>query len=207
MKPIFNELQIDVFKEYINVSFGAATSNIAILLDSFASLKIPKIEIIKATELEEHIRETIGSNVPKYLAQQVFNGDLGGETVFIADNISVQNLASHLHKDTEITQKYINDAILELNNILSVTTIGKLSEITGLVSEFMPPTLKIIELDHFLEKSEIEKYPSVIVISTVMVFEDEEIEGHLFILTTDDMIQTLKSVINKQIKEQFPDYE
>ncbi len=207
MKSFFDEIQLDLLKEYINISFGSATASIAILLDSFATLNIPSIEVIKAVELEKYINEKISIEKSKYIAQQIFNGELKGETVFIADGTSVSNLAKHLFKDMELNESYINDSILELNNILSVTTIGKLSEISHLSSKFLPPTLKVIEGNSFLEKKEIEKYPNVIVISTDMVFENEKIRGYLFILTTDEMIIKLKEVIIEQIKEQIPDYE
>ena len=203
---VFNELQADVLKEFINVAFGAATANIAELLDAFATLHTPNIEVIEAKDIDGYIDNKAEPCSKKYQAQQIFNGEISGETVFIIDEPSMINLTRHFYGDLELSEAYIKDSILELNNILSVTTIGKLSELTELSSEFIPPTLKIVEDGKYIEKEEKEKYPAAIIISTVLAFEDEQIKGCLFIMSTEEMIQTLKEKIDVIIKEQIPDY-
>lgn len=202
---VFNELQIDILKEFINVAFGTATANIAELLEAFATLHTPKIEVIEANHLDEYISNLTSPTEKKYQAQQIFNGEISGETVFLINEDSIQRLAKHFY-GKEVSEAYLKDSILELNNILSVTTIGKLSELTDLESEFIHPTLKIIEDENYIEKEEKEKYPSVITISTVLDFEDEEIIGFLFILSTEEMIETLRNKIDSIIKEDFPEY-
>lgn len=202
---VFNELQIDILKEFINVAFGTATANIAELLEAFATLHTPKIEVIEANHLDEYIGNLTSPTEKKYQAQQIFNGEISGETVFLINEDSIQRLAKHFY-GKEVSEAYLKDSILELNNILSVTTIGKLSELTDLESEFIHPTLKIIEDENYIEKEEKEKYPSVITISTVLDFEDEEIIGFLFILSTEEMIETLRNKIDSIIKEDFPEY-
>jgi len=203
---IFNDLQIDVLKEYINVAFGSATASIAELLDAFATLHTPQITVMDAKNIDSYISSLSKPSEKKYQAQQVFNGEISGETVFLINEESIVNLSKRFYGDIEISEPYIKDSILELNNILSVTTIGKLSELTALPSEFLPPTLKVVENDNYIEKEEIVKYPAVIIISTVLEFEDEKIRGTLFILSTEAMIISLRDSIDKTIKEQFPDY-
>ena len=56
----FNEDQVDALREFMNVSIGAATANLANLLDAFGTMHIPKIEICNSHELASKIESTIG---------------------------------------------------------------------------------------------------------------------------------------------------
>lgn len=49
---ILNEDEKDCLQELMNIAYGSATAAITEILDAFATLSIPKIEVIKTTDLK-----------------------------------------------------------------------------------------------------------------------------------------------------------
>ena len=208
---VFNDYEIDLLKEYINISFGKATSNIAILVDKFAKLDIPKIEFIDPRDLDEYIAKVYGcEDVTKdcimYSAGQVFNGELSGETLFLMDETSAKELTNEFYPVTQIDENFITDTVLEVNNILSVSSIGTLSEVTNLSSQFLAPTLRKVSDYKYIEKSNIAHYPMVIAISTILKFESSNINGFLLILPTLETTNKLQSHFDIVLKESISNY-
>ncbi|MBN2896545.1 MAG: hypothetical protein JXK05_11725 [Campylobacterales bacterium] len=191
-------LQKEILQELVNIAFGSATASMAELMDAFATLSVPSIHFLPIEQFNEHLRTVVCDDQPLYLSQQVFTGSMKGETIFILEQTSVDNLVRHLYTDEEqITQAHINDAVLEVNNILSVTTIGKLAEIMKMQTNFMVPTLRIFADREFADLSELAEYDAVIIIETLMRFEQEQICGHLLILTASAMMQELQHALDQ----------
>lgn len=200
---MLNELQNEVLKELVNIAFGKATGSLSELLDAFATLHVPHIEVLGAGELNRYLGDITENDATLYVSQQVYSGALSGETLFLMNDKSVVNLARHLYGDETITQNHIDDAVLEVNNILSVTTIGKLAETMELSTNFLAPTLKYVDDGHFADDEELEQYSALIIVRAVMAFEDEEIQGHMLILTADTMLTELIGAIDRIIEEQL----
>lgn len=191
-------LQQEILQELVNIAFGSATASMAELMDAFATLSVPSIHLLPIEQFNEHLRTVVCDTQPLYLSQQVFTGSMKGETIFILEKTSVDNLVRHLYTDEErITQAHINDAVLEVNNILSVTTIGKLAEIMKMQTNFMVPTLRIFADREFADLRELAEYDAVIIIETLMRFEQEQICGHLLILTASAMMQELQHALDE----------
>jgi chemotaxis protein CheC len=119
---MLNDLQNEVLKELVNIAFGKATGSLSELLDAFATLHVPHIEVFDTRELNRYLGSITENDETLYVSQQVYSGGLSGETLFMMNDKSVNNLAKHLYGNESITQNHIDDAVLEVNNILSVTT-------------------------------------------------------------------------------------
>ena len=129
MKNIsFNEDQTDALKEFMNISLGEATSNIAELLEAFGTMHIPKISIRDTDELKDILNDNVDDNedVNYYVMKQLFAGKFGGECIFIINEGSAANLGNHLYDVEEASTEDINDAVMELTNIISssIITVG-----------------------------------------------------------------------------------
>ncbi len=198
---MLTSLQKEILQELVNIAFGSATASMAELMDAFATLSVPRINILPISEFNTYIQEIVSEDQDVYLSQQVFTGSMKGETIFILEGISVSNLVHHLYGSENVTSEHVKDAVLEVNNILSVTTIGKLSEIMHLEANFMVPTLRIISDRRFADISELEEFDSIIIIETVMRFENEAVSGYLLILTAGNMMQELQLALNRIAEE------
>ncbi len=195
-------LQQEILQELVNIAFGSATASMAELMEAFATLSVPSIHLLPIEQFNEHLRTIVSDTQQIYLSQQVFTGSMKGETIFILEAESVNNLVRHLYPIEEhLTDEHVKDAVLEVNNILSVTTIGKLSEIMKMQTNFMVPTLRILTDREFTDLRELAEYDAVIIIETVMRFEREQVSGHLLILTASAMMQELQHALDQIAEE------
>ncbi|AXH09965.1 chemotaxis protein CheC [Malaciobacter halophilus] len=199
---ILNEDEKDCLQELMNIAYGSATAAITEILDAFATLSIPKIEVIKTTDLKKHLNKELNLESTHFVCMQQINGPIAGENLFVIDNNSARNIAIKFGLDNEeITNEELCDIILEITNILSSSTISKLAEDMEAKVSFSPPDVKILDNINKLDNQFIEKYQNVIIISTKLKFEDLDIDGQLMILTTDKSIDYIKTVINRLLEE------
>ena len=192
----------DCLQELMNVAYGSATAAITEILDAFAKLSIPKIQIINASELKTYLSNELNLEVEHLVSLQQINGTLCGENMFVIDKQSAKNIAYKFGlEEDEVNDEEIADVVLEITNILSSSTISKLAEDIDTNVSFSAPTVKTITSINQLKNLFISKYEKVIIISTQLKFEDLNINAELFILTTDNSILFIKEKLNKILDE------
>lgn len=193
----------DCLQELMNIAYGSATAAITEILNAFAKLSIPKIQIIDACELKNYLSKELNLDQEHLVSLQQINGTLNGENMFVIDKESAINIAYKFGlEENEINDEELCDIVLEITNILSSSTISKLAESMETQVSFSAPMIKNITSANELNNLFINKYEKVIIISTELQFEDLNIHGELFILTTDNSILFIKEKLN-YILEQF----
>jgi chemotaxis protein CheC len=197
----FNEDQIDALREFMNVSIGAATANLANLLDAFGTMHIPKIEICNSSELSQKIESTIDIGSMYYATKQLFTGKFGGECMFIISEESARNLGRHLYNATTPSRDDISDAVIELTNILTSTIVSRLTQELDTQVQFFVPSSQFIDAHSIVNSEDVADYSKIIIISTILDFKDQKINGNIYILTKDEAIKSLKILIDKKIEE------
>lgn len=197
----FNEDQIDALREFMNVSIGAATASLANLLDAFGTMHIPKIEICNSSELSQKIESTIDLESMYYATKQLFTGKFGGECMFIISEESARNLGRHLYNVTAPSRDDVSDAVIELTNILTSTIVSRLTQELDTQVQFFVPSSQFIDAHSIVNSEDVADYSKIIIISTILDFKDQKINGNIYILTKDEAIKSLKILIDKKIEE------
>ena len=197
-----NEDERDCLQELMNIAYGSATATISEILDAFATLNVPKIQIIPASELKNYLKNKLFIKDEQFVATQLLNGDIAGENLFLINKSSAVNLAHEFELDNEhINDNELSDIVLEITNILSSTTIGKLAEELGTTVTFEPPSIQKIDSIDNLDNKFLEQYQQIIIISTELEFKDQKITAELLILTKDESILWLQNALNKILDE------
>ena len=192
----------DCLQELMNVAYGSATAAITEILDAFAKLSIPKIQIINASELKTYLSNELNLEVEHLVSLQQINGTLCGENMFVIDKQSAKNIAYKFGlEEDEVNDEEIADVVLEITNILSSSTISKLAEDIDTNVSFSAPSIKTLTSINQLNNLFISKYEKVIIISTQLNFQDLNINAELFIFTTDNSILYIKEKLNKILDE------
>ena len=192
----------DCLQELMNVAYGNATAAITEILNAFAKLSIPKIQIIEASELKNYLSNELNLNQEHLVALQQINGSLNGENMFVIDKVSATNMANKFSLTNNVIEEDdIQDITLEITNILSSSTISKLAENMETNVSFSAPSIKLLKSIDELNNIFLSQYEKVIIISTKLEFVDLNISGELFILTTDNSILFIKDKLNKILDE------
>ena len=181
----------DVLQELMNVAYGSATAVVAEMLDAFATLSIPKIQVMSIQDLLKEFQSLKGESY--FFSTQAFLGEFSGESAFFIDEKSAKNLSSHLELESE---EDLDDAILELTNVLTSSLTTRLAQEMDTQIKFSPPNISKIPLSQIENAKAFQRYDQVIVIDTQLNFEDQKINGEIFILTKDGSIEWLKNQLN-----------
>ncbi len=199
----FTDDHLDMLRELMNIAMGNATASIADLLEAFGKMHIPQIMISDMEGLDEYIQKTIPGVDSNYVTKQLFGGMFSGEFLFVISEDSAQRLGHHLYDVEEPSQGDILDAVIELTNILSATIISRLTEELNTKVQFFVPSTELIEGNALISPEDIINYHWIIIISTMMEFQNQNISGHIFILTKDAMIGSLKELIDRKLEELY----
>jgi len=199
---VLNEDEKDCLQELMNIAYGSATAAITEIVDAFATLSIPRIEIINSQELQKHLSNLINKELSYFISSQQFNGEISGENLFLIDKESSTNIAYQFGlEEDEIDNNELSDIVLEITNILSSSTISQLSSDMDVPISFSPPAIETLRAPNDIHDDYTHKYQQVIIISTELNFEEQNIKGELLILTTDKSIDTIKKALNKILEE------
>jgi len=188
---ILTEDEQDVLQELMNIAYGDATAIVAEMLDAYATLSIPNIRIIETSTLLEEMKELKGESY--FFSSQAFNGMFSGESAFFIDTQSADNLAGHLELQND---EDLDDAILELTNVLTSTLTTRLAKEMNTEIKFSLPSISKLPHDEIQTNKTLQEYSQVIVIDTELNFQDQQINGEIFILTKDGSIEWLKNQLN-----------
>ena len=191
---VLNEDEQDALRELLNIAYGHATSSISQILNAFATLHIPKIEIIPFEELRSHIKDK-STNNNDLVGFQSFNGGIKGQSMFLIDDQSSKNLTLHLYGET--SSENIEDSVLELTNILSSSIMSKLSESFRTEINFTAPSVSTVTNANLINYEDALKYKNVIIITTMLEFQDISIYGEILIVTDDESLLKIKKAINE----------
>ncbi|MDD3476836.1 MAG: chemotaxis protein CheC [Sulfurimonas sp.] len=197
----FNEDQIDALREFMNVSIGAATASMANLLDAFGTMHIPKIEICNSDELADKIQNSIDIRSMYFVIKQLFTGKFGGECMFVISEDSSINLGRHLYDIENPSFDEVNDAVIELTNILTSTIVSRLTQELNTQVQFFVPSLQFLDAASIVSEEDVGEYSKIIIISTILDFKDKQIKGNVYILTKDEAIASLRGLIDRKIEE------
>ena len=135
------------------------------------------------------------------MSNQLINGDLSGQNLFIIDNQSAKNLASEFEIDEDFTQAEIEDIILEITNILSSTVSSKLAALLNTKMSFSPPTIDYINSIKDFDSEFQCNYENIIIISTNLQFESQNINAELVFMKHKKSFTYLKSHLNEFLNE------
>jgi chemotaxis protein CheC len=181
----------DVLQELMNIAYGNATAVVAEMLEAFATLSIPNIQVMKTTKLLKEFKNKKNSSY--FFSTQAFIGEFSGETAFFINEESANNLAKHL--EIEIGED-LDDAILELTNVLTSSLTTRLAQEMDTEVSYSLPSISKVPLNEIENVKTFQQYSQVIVIETKLNFKDQKINGEIFILTKDGSIQWLKKRLN-----------
>lgn len=195
---ILSDDEKDCLQELMNISYGAATAAISKIIDRFATLSIPAITVISSEDLRQKLLSKLHDNKTFFISNQLVNGNLSGQNLFIIDSDSSKNLATEFGlEEEEQDREDIEDLVLEITNILSSTASSKLAELLNTKIGFSSPTIKYINSNQNIDLEDNSDYENIIVISTNLQFENQNINAELVFMKHNNSFSYLKEHLNE----------
>ena len=193
------ELQTDFLTEIVNIAYGKATARIAQILDAFATMNVPKIRCGTRSVLIDEIKLELNEYETCYLTIQTFVGKFDGESIFLLGDTSAKNLVKHLHNPSDASPT--QDSLVELTNIVTSLLVTEFANnLDSQVCFNKPSFFEINNQSSICEKIN-KECDRIIAIDTIMEFQEQDIHGHVYILTHDKSYDWLISTLDAKIKE------
>lgn len=197
----FNADQMDVLKEFMNIALGETTASLANILDAFGTMHIPTISVQQISDLQNVLEESLSPAATYFVTKQLFASNFGGECIFLMDTNSAKNLADHIFNSEDSTDEEINDAVLEITNVITSTIISRLTAELDTQVQFFAPTTQLSNSMNIIEPDELNLYSTVIIVSTMLEFKEQNFYGYVYILTKDEAIKSLQDLIDRKLEE------
>lgn len=187
-----------ILQEIMNIAFGKAAADLAEVIDVFVVLSVPEIQILEAQDLPEYLQKQVGAYDRITIVEQNFWGDFKG-SAFLAFQANVgRELVSLFGVGSEnigpeVVEGLEKEALMEVGNILIGACVGKLSELLGDAVTYSPPRVVTDNSPkEAIQTSLFESRSSAIILKTTFCFNERNVEGFMFLVTSKDSILWLK---------------
>lgn len=197
----------DILQEIMNIAFGQAAADLAEVINIFVVLSVPCVETFTAAELPGYLRSQVSDYDSISILEQNFWGDFKGSAfmMFRADSgkelvaiFGDENGAGLSHSMDTLEQ----ETLMEVGNILIGACVGKLAELLGDMVTYSPPRVIIDQVPtNAIPATAFDANSSAIVLRTLFCFNERNVEGFLFLVTSHDSIAWLKKALNSFMEQ------
>ncbi|MGR3221165.1 MAG: chemotaxis protein CheC [Candidatus Anammoxibacter sp.] len=207
--PIVTDEEKEILQELMNIAFGKASAELAEFIDINVVLSIPYIDVLKSSDLPDYIKNELKGNDQVSILEQKYWGEFKGDALLIFPSEIANELITVLDPDRELsyesdhTDMLARESLMEVGNILVGACVGKMAELLkGQVTYTAPRMLLDNAPIGDLCKNQIDPDASVILLKTTFRFNERDVDGFLFLLTSYDSINWLKKSL-REFMEQY----
>lgn len=182
----------------MNIAFGKAAADLAEVINIFVVLSIPDIQILKAQDLPSYLQKQVGAHDHLTIIEQNFWGDFKGSAFLAFHANAGRELISLFGDDSEnLGSESIDglekETLMEVGNILIGACVGKLSELLGDSVTYSPPRVVTEnKADGAIPSRIFESHSSAIVLKTTFCFNERNVDGFMFLVTSNESLMWLK---------------
>jgi chemotaxis protein CheC len=199
---------VELLQEVMNIAFGAATAELAEVIDIFVKLEVPVIRVLNLSDLREQLYETVFGSKEYGLVKQDFWGEFRGSALLVfpegrgSDLIAILNREDPNAPAFEAIKSIEEGVLMELGNILIGACVAKISELLKTVVSFRPPTVfsgadeSQRALQGLRESSQV-----AIIMKTAFHFTGYDIEGNIVVATDEASLGWLDQALTDFLEE------
>jgi len=193
-----SEEEKEILQEIMNIAFGKAAADLAEVINIFVVLSVPHIEMLRAQELPKYLKKQINNYDRISIVEQNFWGDFKGSAFLIFQASAGRELIAIFGDDSdsfgmESAAALEKETLMEIGNILIGACVGKLAELLRDSVTYSPPRVVTENTPNdAIPASLFDPSASAIVLKTVFSFQERNVNGFLFLVTSHDSILWLK---------------
>lgn len=195
---VISEEEKEILQEIMNIAFGKAAADLAEVINIFVVLSVPHIEILNSQDLPVYLKEQVSEYNRVSIVEQNFWGDFKGSAFLVFQASAGRELVSLFGEDSntfgsESVDALEKETLMEVGNILIGACVGKLSELLGDAVTYSPPRVVTENTPNdAIPVNIFDSGSSAIVLKTVFCFNERNVNGFLFLVTSNDSILWLK---------------
>lgn len=208
VEKILSDEEIEILQEIMNISFGKSAADLADVIDTHVFLSVPFIRIIQVPELPAYFKDHVKEYKKISIVEQKFWGRFKGDALLVFSSGAGRELIKMLQHDatpgfeTDPIEILERETLMEVGNILIGACVGKLAELLKDVVTYTPPMV-VVERDYSdaITESRYDPNNTAIVLKTDFRFDEGDVSGFLFLVTSHDSVTWMKEALRLFIEQ------
>lgn len=177
---VLTDDQQDVFQELINIAYGRAAGLLYDFMQEEIRLHIPEVYFCSYDEFVADVSQVSDSKM--VISQQVFHGEIAGETLMVLSYSEAEKLSCLLNGMNEVTESDILSATSEVGNIITTASTQILSELMQNPIAFDRPITQLHSVDSLLNILHESDYSQIVLISTHLDIPSKNVKAKIYYL-------------------------
>jgi chemotaxis protein CheC len=203
VEKLLSEEETEILQEIMNIAFGKSAADLADVIETHVVLSVPYIKIIQITELPVYFKDNVKEYKKISIVEQKFWGRFKGEALLVFSSGAGRELIRMLQQDegsgyeSDPVEILEGESLMEVGNILIGACVGKLTEVLKDVVTYAPPMV-IVEKEYAeaIAESRYDPNSTAIVLKTEFRFEEGNVSGFLFLITSQESVSWLKNALH-----------
>ncbi len=191
--------EIDALKELVNIGVGRAASMLNEMVDSRIFLKIPSIQVLNATDLQQELTKKFNNHCFAAVTQS-FTGSFCGtaELVFPTESASklVAVLTGEKQGSPDLDAVKIG-TLTEIGNIVINSVMGSISNVLKQYMNYALPVYLEDTVENLLRSNNVSN-STILLASARFTIEELEIIGDIVLIFEVNSFEVLLAAINQE---------
>jgi chemotaxis protein CheC len=203
-----SEEELEILQEIINIAFGKAAADLAGLIDIYVTLNVPYVRLCRTRELPGFLKTEIKGYESTSALEQRYWGRFNGVALLVFPSEAGKVLVAMLNseKDSMVDGDDIgtleSETLKEVGNILIGACVGKVAELLNDVVTYSPPRVVVGNSPkETIDGSLFGQDSFSIMMKTVFSFKERDVNGLMFLLSSDDSLGWLKMSLNEFMEQ------
>jgi len=207
-EQILTSEEIEILQELMNIAFGQSAADLAEVIETQVVLSVPFIKLVQVSELPDYFKNYVKDYKNINLVEQKFWGKFKGDAVLVFSPGAGKELIALLKRDDESSYEsdpmdiLERETLMEVGNILIGACVGKIAELLKDVVTYTPPVVAVEKgYQESLSGSRYDPDNTAIVLKTDFCFDERDISGFLFLVTSNDSVDWLREALRLFIEQ------
>ncbi|HDH05526.1 MAG TPA: chemotaxis protein CheC [Nitrospirae bacterium] len=207
-ESMLTDEEIEIFQEIMNIAFGKSAADLADVIDTHVVLSVPYIRIMHVTALPDYFREHVKDYKNISIVEQKFWGRFKGDALLVFSAGAGKELVSMLQHEeksgfeSDPVDILERETLMEVGNILIGACVGKIAELLKDVITYTPPMIIMEKYScDAIYDSQYNPDGTAIVLKTDFSFDNGNVSGFLFLVTSQESIRWLKDALRIFIEQ------
>lgn len=190
--------QVDVLQEIANIAMGQAGRSLAVMLDSFVALSVPRSRIVAVGELADNVAEMLQGRDSITAVRQAFFNRLRGEAIVVFGPAGCRDLADLLGHEGELCGAVEEELLLDVSNLLVGAVLKGLAQQLGTDFSFSAPSIMAVRGDVAeLLHAERLGWSHALLIEVNFALEERDFRCHLVLLMPEESIELMRHALDQ----------
>lgn len=207
-EELLNSEEKEILQELMNIAFGQSAADLAEVIDTQVVLSVPFIKLIQVDELKEYFITNVRDYKNINIVEQKFYGRFKGDALLVFSSGAGKELVLLLQHDeskaleSEPVDILERETLMEVGNILIGACVGKIAELLNDVVTYTPPVVSVEKgYQDVIAGNRFDPDNTAIVMKTDFSFEEGDVSGFLFMVTSNDSVDWLRRALKLFIEQ------